>query len=136
MDFGEKFKAIIAEYGTNGIFTNVDSNYTQQTYSNDTYEFVMSFESAVANSSYSSYLGYSSFEKKWTWVLIWGSKQPMGEFETLSSTSTSVPCRYSTFNTSVASLMKSIISTMVYNANQKLKLYDAEFTMENLGLKF
>jgi len=60
----------------------------------------------------------------------------MGEFESLSSASTTVPCSYSTFNSSVASLMKEIFSTMVYNANVKLKAYNAGFTMENLGLKF
>ena len=39
-------------------------------------------------------------------------------------------------NNQVASLMKEIFSTMVYNANVKLKEYNAGFTMENLGLKF
>ena len=136
IDFGEKFKAIVAEYGTNGVFTNIASNYTQKTYSNDNFEVIMIFESAVGTSAYTGYLSYSSFEAKWTWMLEWGSKTAMGEFESLSSSSTSVPCSYSNFGTSVASMMKDIFSTMVYNANQKLKAYDAGFTMENLGLKF
>ena len=36
MDFGEAFKNITQQYGINGVFTNSASNYTQQTYSNDT----------------------------------------------------------------------------------------------------
>ena len=139
MDFGEAFKNIMQQYGTNGVFTNLASNYTQQTYSNDNFECIMIFDTSVDTTAWSGYIGYlsySSFDKKWTWMLEWDSKTAMGEFESLSSASTSVPCSYSTFNSSVASLMKEIFSTMVYNANVKLKAYNAGFTMENLGLKF
>lgn len=139
MDFGEAFKNITQQYGTNGVFTNLASNYTQQTYSNDNFECIMVFDTSVDTSPWSGYIGYlsySSFDKKWTWMLEWDSNTAMGEFESLSSASTTVPCSYSTFNSSVASLMKSIFSTMVYNANVKLKAYNAGFTMENLGLKF
>ena len=136
MDFGEKFKDIILEYATNYTFITVASNYTQEIYTNDSYEIVMSFDSAVGTSTYTAFLMYSSFEQKWIWLLEWGTKYAYGEFKSLSSASIGLPTSYSDFNTSVTDMMFSIFSPMVYNANQKLKLYNADFTMENLGLKF
>ena len=135
MDFGEAFKRMIQENGVEGRFTDV-GNYVMETYSNDNYEIIMALASDVAGSTYSVYLSYSSFEKKWTWMLDWDTKYAIGEFEYLSSASIEVPCSYSNFSTSVASMVKDHFSVMIYNANKKLSQYNANFTMENLGLKF
>ena len=136
MDFGDAFATMIKENGTNEQFIFEASNYGMIITTSNDYEILISLVSDVAGSSYTALLAYNAFDQKWSWVLEWGSKQAYGTFASLSSGSTSVPCSYSNFGTSVASLMKEIFSTMVYNANQKLKLYDARFTMENLGLKF
>ena len=135
MDFGKQFSTILKNE-MNGTYSITTSDYTQKTYYNDTYEIVMAFDAAVGTSAYTAYLSYSSFEKKWTWLLEWENQYAYGSFSTLSSASTGVPCSYSDFKASVASMMKSIFSTMVYNANAKLSQLNAGFTMENLGLKF
>lgn len=136
MDFGEEFKKIIQEHGTNGEFTNNTSDYTQKTYSNDTFECVMVLTSSVVDSVYSLYLAYSSFDEKWIWLLDWGTKAATGEFSALSSASISVPVTSSSFKGSVTDMVKDMISVMVYNTNVRLKTLNAGFTMENLGLKF
>lgn len=92
--------------------------------------------------TYTVFLSYSSFNKKWTWLVELSAKSgtntAYGEFETLSNSSISLPISYSDFNKSadLRSLMFDFFSTMVYNANQELETYNARFTMENLGLKF
>mgnify|MGYP004688784127 FL=1 len=143
MDFGKKFKGIILEYADNFAFSIVGSNYTQEIYTNDNYEIVMSFEHDVSGlATYTVFLSYSSFNKKWTWLVELNAKSrtntAYGEFETLSNSSISLPISYSDFNKSadLRSLMFDFFSTMVYNANQELETYNARFTMENLGLKF
>ena len=136
IDFGEKFKNIILENANDYEFIIVTSNYTQKIYTNDTYEIVMSFDSSVASSAYTVFLSYSAFNEKWNWLLEWEEKYAYGEFKSLSSASISLPVSYSDFKTSPASMMFSIFSPMVFNANKKLEMYNAGFTMENLGLKF
>ena len=136
MDFGEAFATMVKENGTNEQFIFEASNYGMIISTSNDYEILISFVSDVAGSSYTAILAYNAFDQKWSWVLEWGNKQAYGSFKSLSSGSTSVPCSYSNFNTSVAGMMKDIFSTMVYNSNQKLNIYDMGFTMENLGLKF
>lgn len=136
LDFGEKFKEIIITYGNNYEFVNNASNYTQKTYTNNTYEIVMALTYAESYFPYTVYLSYSSFDEKWLWLFEYEDDVAYGEFTSLSSASTTLPITYSDFSKSMASLVFSSISPMVYNANNILNLYNAGFTMENLGLKF
>lgn len=131
MDFCEKLKEIIDEEGSFWYFDSAKTISISTTEAMDIFAIA-----TITGRDFIGILGYDSSEKEWIWSIESEVGDAAGRFETLSSTSTTVPCNYSTLGIDGATLVKSMISAIVYVANQKLELYDAGFTMENLGLKF